>query len=322
MPSPDRSRTRSHSPGGPVPFPRSPLRPDDADAFRHALRLARQRTGVRTVFGGEVADGALRLTEFTGTLTDSMRGLRVVPGRGLGGYVLAHQRPYAVNDYVPATTITHDYDSPVRREGIRAIVAAPVTVQGGVRGVLYAATRDTTPLGDRATAALMDAARRLAGEIAVRQEVDRRVRLLETAVEAPPAQPPAPGLDALRDLHAELRGIAQQIEDTKLRDRLRHACDRFLRAGIEGDGGDTGPQGGDSGAGPHADRTEDRPRLSPRELDVLSYVALGCTNAEAAQYLGLEPETVKAYLRSATRKLGVHSRHHAVAAARRHGLLP
>ncbi|MGI5347678.1 LuxR C-terminal-related transcriptional regulator [Streptomyces sp. CA-250714] len=293
----------------PVPFPRPPLRPDDTDAFRHALRLARQRTGVRTVFGGEVADGALRLTEFTGTLTDSMRGLRVVPGRGLGGYVLAHHRPYAVNDYVPATTITHDYDSPVRREGIRAIVAAPVTVQGGVRGVLYAATRDAAPLGDRTTAALLDAARRLAGEIAVRDEVDRRVRLLETAAEAP-----APGLDALRDLHAELRGIAQQIEDAALRDRLRHACDRFLRAGL-GPGTGAGAQ---QDAGPGGDR----PRLSPRELDVLSYVALGCTNAEAARCLGLEPETVKAYLRSATRKLGVHSRHQAVAAARRHGLLP
>ncbi|WP_369206321.1 LuxR C-terminal-related transcriptional regulator [Streptomyces sp. PU-14G] len=308
MPSPDRSPSRSRTSGG-TPGVRELLRPHDADAFRHALRLARQRTGVRCVFGGEVGDGTLRLTEFTGTLTDSMSGLRVGPGRGLGGYVLAHQRPLAVNDYVPATSITHDYDSPVRQEGIRAIVAAPVAVRSGVRGVLYAAVRDAAPLGERATAALMDAARRLAGELAVRDEVDRRVRLLETAAEAPPPAPPSPGLDALRDLHAELRGIAHEIEDTALRDRLRHACDRFLRAAPAPDGGQT-------------DASASRPHLSARELDVLSYVALGCTNAEAAQYLCLEPETVKAYLRSATRKLGVHSRHHAVAAARRHGLLP
>ncbi|OEV28118.1 LuxR family transcriptional regulator, partial [Streptomyces nanshensis] len=95
---------------------------------------------------------------------------------------------------------------------------------------------------------------------------------------------------------------------------------RFLRAGVESGSGDGAPDGDPAGR-PDAPAT-DRPRLSPRELDVLSYVALGCTNAEAAQYLGLEAETVKAYLRSATRKLGVHSRHHAVAAARRHGLLP
>ncbi|WP_341483314.1 helix-turn-helix transcriptional regulator [Streptomyces tubbatahanensis] len=309
MPSPDRSPSRSRTPGG-TPGVRPLLRPHDADAFRHALRLARQRTGVRCVFGGEVGDGTLRLTEFTGTLTDSMSGLRVGAGRGLGGYVLTHQRPLAVNDYVPATSITHDYDNPVRQEGIRAIVAAPVTVRSGVRGVLYAAVRDAAPLGERATAALMDTARRLAGELAVRDEVDRRVRLLEAAAEVPSQAPPSPGLDALRDLHAELRGIAHEIEDTALRDRLRHACDRFLRA-------ETSPEGGQADASPAG-----RPRLSARELDVLSYVALGCTNAEAAQYLCLEPETVKAYLRSATRKLGVHSRHHAVAAARRHGLLP
>lgn len=55
---------------------------------------------------------------------------------------------------------------------------------------------------------------------------------------------------------------------------------------------------------------------------MLSCIALGCTNAATARRLCLEAETVKAYLRSATRKLGAHGRHQAVAAARRHGLLP
>ena len=276
------------------------------DAFRHAIRLARRRTGVRVAFGGQVDDGALGLTEFAGTHSDSMLGLRVVPGRGLGGYVLAHQRPYAVDDYVPAATITHDYDSPVVREGLRAIAAAPVSVQGGVRGVLYAAVGDAAPLGDRTTGALMDAARRLAGEIAVRDEVERRLRLMETAAQAPPP-PPSPGADALRDLHAELRGIAHEIEDTTLRDRLRHACDRFLRAGVTGapgPGSDNGHGDGRRPDGGGRSPVAPVPRLSPRELDVLSYVALGCTNAEAAGRLCLEAETVKAYLRSATRKLG------------------
>lgn len=309
MSLPDRSPSPSHPAA--VRPPGAGPRAHDADAFRHALRLARRRTGVGCVFGGEVGEGTLRLTEFTGTLTDSMRGLRVGSGRGLGGYVLAHQRPLAVNDYVPARAITHDYDSPVRQEGIRAIVAAPVTVRGGVRGVLYAAVRDAAPLGERTSVALMNSAVQLAAELAVRDEVERRVRLLESATgAAPDPAPPSPTADALRDLHAELRGIAHEIEDTALRDRLRHACDRFLAA--------EAVSAEQDGSGPVAHR----PRLSPRELDVLSYVALGCTNAETARYLSLEPETVKAYLRSATRKLGVHSRHHAVAAARRYGLLP
>ena len=49
---------------------------------------------------------------------------------------------------------------------------------------------------------------------------------------------------------------------------------------------------------------------------------LACTNAMVAERLGLRPETVKAYLRSAMRKLGAHTRGEAVSAARRAGLLP
>ncbi|NEA00831.1 helix-turn-helix transcriptional regulator, partial [Streptomyces sp. SID10116] len=67
----------------------------------------------------------------------------------------------------------------------------------------------------------------------------------------------------------------------------------------------------------------DRPvALAPREVDVLSCVAAGVTNATAAERLGLRPETVKGYLRSAMRKLGAHTRLEAVVAARREGLLP
>ena len=62
--------------------------------------------------------------------------------------------------------------------------------------------------------------------------------------------------------------------------------------------------------------------LTPREVDVLSQVALGCTNIEAGQRLSLRPETVKSYLRSAMGKLDASSRHEAVVTARRLGLLP
>jgi DNA-binding CsgD family transcriptional regulator len=65
-----------------------------------------------------------------------------------------------------------------------------------------------------------------------------------------------------------------------------------------------------------------RVRLTPRELDVLACVSVGTTNAAAGDRLGLRPETVKAYLRSAMRKLGAHTRLEAVVAARRAGLLP
>lgn len=63
-------------------------------------------------------------------------------------------------------------------------------------------------------------------------------------------------------------------------------------------------------------------RLSPRELDVLGFAALGLRNAEIAAELGLTESTVKSYVGAAMQKLGAGSRHAAVAEARRHGLLP
>jgi DNA-binding CsgD family transcriptional regulator len=62
-------------------------------------------------------------------------------------------------------------------------------------------------------------------------------------------------------------------------------------------------------------------RLTPRERDALALVEIGAGNAEIADELGLSTETVKAYLRSAMRKLGVHNRTAAVHAARAAGAL-
>ena len=61
--------------------------------------------------------------------------------------------------------------------------------------------------------------------------------------------------------------------------------------------------------------------LAPRDLDALRPVAVGASNLEIAARLGLSPETDKAYLRSAMRRLGVHNRTAAVHAARITGVL-
>lgn len=285
------------------------MRPDDADTYRQALRRLNGNLGMPLVFAGQITDGSLVLEQFIGTHTDSMRNLTVTPGRGIGGYVVTHRQTCTLNDYSASAAITHDYDGPVHNEGIRAIAAAPVTVRGTVRGVLYAAVRSTHPIGDRVGAALTDTSRRLAGELTIRDEVDQRLQLMENSVSLPTRQPGAeddtPSIDDLRDLHAELRSIAGEIEDTALRDRMRNACDRFLSTDTAGESADTPP-----------------PSLSPREIDVLTYIALGCSNAEVARILSVLPETVKAYLRSASSKLGAHGRNRAVLAARRFGLLP
>ncbi|RZQ60175.1 GAF domain-containing protein [Amycolatopsis suaedae] len=275
------------------------MRPADGELYRRALRGIRHRTGVPLAFAGQLHDQRLVLSEFLGARTTGLRDLHVEPGKGVGGTVLERGRPCGVSDYRAARSITHDYDDPVLGEGIHATIAVPVATHGRVRGVLYAAVRSDLPLGTRAVDALVGIAGEVARELLVRDEVDQRLKLLTAAA----AEPGPAGREQLRELHAELRGIAADVPPGPLHDRLRRACDRISALG-----------------GPPPDPAP--VTLSPREIDVLSQIALGCSNAEAATRLAVRPETVKAYLRSAMSKLAVHNRYRAVLAARRLGLLP
>ncbi|MFC4603037.1 LuxR C-terminal-related transcriptional regulator [Rhodococcus kronopolitis] len=287
-----------------VPGTPSLLRPRDGDALRAELRHTAALTAVPVLFGGEVHDGALHLTEFLGTRTNGLRGLVVPPASGLGGRVVHLRRPSAVPDYGSDRTITHHYDAPVLGEGLRSVLAVPVMVDGASRAVLYAAVRESTAIGDRTAEALIQAGRRLAAEITVRDEVDRRLRMLAVLDTAGPAVDAAVA-EGIRDVHADLRGIAQSVPEGPLRQRLRAVAEKLA-----------------SLAGERDTAAPDTVTLSPRELDVLAHIALGCTNNEVAHRLSLRPETVKSYLRTAMGKLDAHSRHEAVVTARRLGLLP
>ncbi|MTE12525.1 helix-turn-helix transcriptional regulator [Nocardia aurantiaca] len=278
------------------------LRPSDGDALRSELRTLASVSKLPVVFGGEVRAGTLILSEFVGTRTNSMRGLVVARSSGLGGSAVATGRPHSVSDYRSASTITHHYDGPVLGEGLRAVVAVPVVVKGEARAVIYVANRDSGVIGDRIADEMMQAGRRLAMELAIRDEVDRRLRL--TFAREAVSNANTIVTEQLRDLHAELRGISQAVSDATARMRLREMTEKLARlvSGV---------------AAP-----DEAVSLAPRELDVLAHIALGCTNLEAAQRLSVRPETVKSYLRSAMTKLGAHSRHEAVVRARRLGLLP
>lgn len=60
--------------------------------------------------------------------------------------------------------------------------------------------------------------------------------------------------------------------------------------------------------------------LSPREADVISGICRGLSNAEIAEELFLSVNSVKTYIRTAYRKMGVGSRSQAVLWGFRHGL--
>ncbi|MDO0925089.1 helix-turn-helix transcriptional regulator [Streptomyces sp. TG1A-8] len=265
-----------------------------------ALARLRRTTGLPVAFGGLVEAGRpqIRISELSGTNTVALRSLAVTSGNGLGGKAVALARPCAVADYSRSRQISHEYDVPVAVEGICSVLAVPVVVHRRVRGVLYGALRSAQPLGDRTLGAAVAAARDVEQALVVR---DQARGLLAAA--RPEGADAAAGTGAaweqVREAHAALRALAPRITDPGLRAELLAACGLLTAP----------PRAGGAS-------------LAPRELDVLSWVAAGATNAAVAERLALRPETVKGYLRSAMRKLGAHTRGEAVTAARRAGLLP
>ncbi|MFH9751061.1 response regulator transcription factor [Streptomyces griseus] len=277
--------------------------PVDAVEMQAALLRLRRTSGLPVAFGGLLSDARhARIAELNGAQTSALRGLVISAGSGLGGKAIALSRPCAVTDYASSRHISHEYDAAVAAEGLRSVVAVPVVVRRTVRGVLYGALRTPVTLGDRTFDAVVASARDVEQALAVRDEVRRLLAAGREQVCDPGTVPGA--WEDVREAHRELRALVPRVADPALRDELLEVCGRLASA---------------SGAKAPAAREV---RLAPREVDVVACVAAGATNAAAAERLGLRPETVKGYLRSAMRKLGAHTRLEAVVAARRAGLLP
>jgi PAS domain S-box-containing protein len=64
-----------------------------------------------------------------------------------------------------------------------------------------------------------------------------------------------------------------------------------------------------------------RPRLTPRQRQILELIASGLSTAEVARELTLSTETVRNHLRNASTELRAHTRVEAIATAQRLGLL-
>lgn len=275
----------------------------DAVEMQAALLRLRRTSGLPVVFGGLLSDARhARIAELNGAQTSALRGLVISAGSGLGGKAIALSRPCAVTDYATSRHISHEYDAAVAAEGLRSVVAVPVVVRRAVRGVLYGALRTPVTLGDRTFDAVVAAARDVEQSLAVRDSAQQLLAAGRERVSDPDAVPGA--WEDVREAHRDLRALVPRVVDPALRDELLEVCGRLASA-----------------SGSKASMAREI-RLAPREVDVVACVAAGATNAAAAERLGLRPETVKGYLRSAMRKLGAHTRLEAVVAARRAGLLP
>ena len=275
---------------------------DETQLVARAVAQLTERTRFPVAFGGMFHDGAVHVSAIAGARTREIDGLVVEPGRGLGGRSVVENRPRLALDYRSSRSITHDYDRAILGEGIATLFAVPIIVAGRSRGVLYCGSWSERPVGDVLASSALEVASELSTEVRVNDEVERRLALATPA--APKPELPAATREELRESYAELRAIAAIVDDAALRARL-HGIERRLASLSHGRSDDG-----------------DAPRLSPREIDVLAGVALGATNGEIAGRLSLREVTVKSYLQTAMAKLDASTRHAAVAAARKAGILP
>lgn len=270
---------------------------DDEDAVRAALTSLKTATGIPVMMYGALRpDGRLQITQWIGLRTPALQNFLIEKGAGVGGRVVATRRAVGVSDYTRANVITHEHDRVIQDEGLHSIVAVPVIVRREIRGVLYVGVHSPVRLGDKVIEEVAMTARTLEQEFAVVNASrngeggsGRGGRLMNGAE-----------WEQVRSTHSKLRMLANRMEDEASRKELEMLCDQLVSPV----------------------RVKQTTKLSPRELDVLSCVALGHTNVEAADEMGIGAETVKSYLRSVMRKLGAHTRYEAVNAARRIGALP
>ena len=272
---------------------------DDEDAIRAALTSLKTATGIPvTMFAAVLPDNRLQISAWVGLRTPALQNLIIDSGCGVGGRVVTTRRPVGVSDYTRANVISHEYDNIIQDEGLYSIVAVPVIVHREIRGVLYVGVHSPVRLGDKVIEEVTMTARTLEQDLAINAAFRRGGG--RGGLGKPGRVMNGAEWEQVRSTHSKLRMLANRVGDEELRRELEELCDQMVTPV----------------------RVKQTTKLSARELDVLACVALGHTNVEAAEEMGIGAETVKSYLRSVMRKLGAHTRYEAVNAARRIGALP
>jgi signal transduction histidine kinase len=167
---------------------------DRPAAVRRMVANVPALVGVDIAWVGEPSgDDEMVLQHAVNSTSGLVEGLVVPVGTGLGGKVLAARRPLWVSDYCASADISHHFKTKAGVEGIKAMMAVPITHDGRMLGVLYGANRVETDFGDRATAALEQMAARTAAAAVV---AERARHAAEVAV------------------HEERRRLAMELHDT------------------------------------------------------------------------------------------------------------
>jgi PAS domain S-box-containing protein len=82
-------------------------------------------------------------------------GLRIEPGKGIGGQVLLTGRPLRTADYATDPRFSKDYLGSMWAGGRLAVITVPITIGSRVEGVLYVSNQDSRPFTEGHEAVLL-----------------------------------------------------------------------------------------------------------------------------------------------------------------------
>ncbi len=117
--------------------------------------------------------------------------------------------------------------------------------------------------------------------------------------------------------------VAHLLQDASDQQRLRRALDDVLRLlhGVESEPAtEASPEGAPAPPFHSCTVAADLSVLSRRETEALRYLTAGMTNEDIAKQLGVSPLTARNHVQHTLKKLGLHRRTQAVAAAIEQGL--
>ena len=179
--------------------------------------LERVTEGAKSLCEGDVAAIALRekgdlvFRTWAGRVTPRYTALRIREGRGLGGKVLAEERPFRTANYVQDSDITPDFHEVALAERFVAEVGVPIRIEGTVAGVLFVIRRTARPFTVADEAVLT----RLADQAAISIANARLFQNQQQAyVELEQAQEELVRSEKLRGLGQMAAGVAHDLNNT------------------------------------------------------------------------------------------------------------
>ena len=135
--------------------------------------LQRIAEGARELCGSDTAAMFLRDGESTGVVprcrvgppVKAYEGLRIEPGRGIGGQVLLTGRPLRTNHYVGVGRVPRAFHAIAEETGTEMLMVVPIAILDRVEGLLYLSNRTPRPFTENDEVVCMRLAEQAAAAI-------------------------------------------------------------------------------------------------------------------------------------------------------------